>query len=41
MRRTSSLFFRTRGLVGLGCGGGDIYSFGMFVHSCILKLEMV
>jgi len=29
------------GWVGLGWVGGHVYSFGTFVHSCILKLEMV
>jgi len=47
VRKTSSLFFGILGWVGLGWvglalrGGGKCYSFGTFVHSCVLKLEIV
>jgi len=45
-KKILSLFFGVLGWVGLGwvglaLWGGHVYSFGTFVHSCILKLEMV
>jgi len=45
-KKTSSLFFGVLlvgfgGLGWVGFVGGHVYSFGTFVHSCILKLEMV